>query len=101
MSPSAVARASKVLAAFLRNSALSFEKAISMRVEIGRVWRQEQHPCPALSHQIDGPLAHVEADIVEDDDVPGRSSGASCVSIQVSKRRPFTGASTIHGAIMP
>ena len=66
---------SMVLAAAFLSSALSLEKAISIGLKVGRVWRQEQEPCPDL---LDG-LAHaaylVGRQVVHHDDVAGAKLG--------------------------
>ena len=46
------------------------------RIQVGRVWRQEEHPRAASAHQFCGTLALVEADIVENDNVAGLKLGS-------------------------
>ena len=60
--------ASKLRAARFRSRVLSFEKAI-YGVEVRTIGRQEQQPGSFCPDQFFGPLALVEGDFVEDDDV--------------------------------
>ena len=77
MDPSALDKASKVLAAAASGCALIFKTAIS--IEVGTVGRQEQEPCPSFLQGLCCLLAFVNRKIVKDDDVTGSSAGASCV----------------------
>lgn len=54
---------------------------------------EEQHPHAALAHQFGGPLALVEADIIEDDDIAGLDFGRQL------RLDPGLEASALHGGI--
>lgn len=57
------------------------------RVEVGRVFGQEQEPCTTLFERLCGAQALVDVEIVEDDDVAGAEGRSElCLDVDIERR---------------